>query len=200
MGHPPPLADPHVNDILIRPLQATDSLAEMTDLLHRAFARLGRSGLPCTCTDQSTATTARRASRGHCFVATVREKLVGTLVVERPRDLGVCALYRNARVASVHQFAVAPEAQGRGVGGQLLRHAEQWVAGEGYEFLALDTPAPAAHLLQFYERRGFRCAGQFQRADKPYRSALFSKQVARHAGSAGPWYSPHRHRWFGAAA
>ena len=42
----------------IRPLSSTDSITEITFLLHRAYARLGDMGLNYTAVDQSTDVTA----------------------------------------------------------------------------------------------------------------------------------------------
>ncbi|MBB2483905.1 hypothetical protein H5407_01560 [Mitsuaria sp. WAJ17] len=48
----------------IRPLQSRDSMAALTALLHRAYARLGTLGLHCTAVDQREATAARRVAGG----------------------------------------------------------------------------------------------------------------------------------------
>src|SRR6476661_6594606 len=53
----------------IRRLQLSDSLEELTSLLRRAFASLGRQGLNCTCVDQTAAVTRERVQLGDCFVA-----------------------------------------------------------------------------------------------------------------------------------
>ena len=50
--------------ITIRRITASDSLAELTELLHRAYARLGRMGLNYTAVDQSVEDTARRIGHG----------------------------------------------------------------------------------------------------------------------------------------
>lgn len=48
----------------IRPFSATDSVAELTSLLHRAYARLAQMGLNYTAVDQSPDVTARRIEGG----------------------------------------------------------------------------------------------------------------------------------------
>jgi hypothetical protein len=48
----------------IRPFSSTDSIVEITVLLHRAYARLGQMGLNYTAVDQSTDVTAKRMSGG----------------------------------------------------------------------------------------------------------------------------------------
>ena len=65
---------------LIRTLQPSDSLHELTALLHRAYARLGAMGLNYTAVDQSPEITAKRIAGGQCFVAEIEGKLAGTIV------------------------------------------------------------------------------------------------------------------------
>lgn len=158
-------------------------MQDLTTLLHRAFAGLGRMGLPCACVDQSPQTTARRARLGECFVAVCDGRIVGTLTLHRPQPRSDCPWYRRQQVASVHQFAVDPAHQGSGCGTALLRFATRWARDRGFQELALDTPAPATHLVQFYQAQGFRLVEQVQFPARPYRSALLSKSIVRHSAA-----------------
>ena len=181
-----------VTDLLIRALAPTDSLDELTALLHRAFAPLGRMGLTCGCIAQSVATTALRAARGTCFVALQGRRLVGTVTVERPDPANECARYRRPRTASAHQFGVEPGVQQRGFGTHLLGAAEQWAAAQGYTELALDTPRRARHLVDWYRAHGFTPVDHVRHAGKTYRSVVLGKPVAEIAPLAGMWRAPHR--------
>ncbi|MEP6503210.1 MAG: GNAT family N-acetyltransferase [Betaproteobacteria bacterium] len=136
-----------MNDLLIRRLAPDDSVDDLTNLLHRAFAPLGRMGLACGCVAQSVATTAARIARGTCFVALRQSRIVGTVTVEAPDAHSDCAWYRRPRTASVHQFAVEPGVQHHGCGTRLLTTAQRWAAARGCHELALDTPQRAAHLV-----------------------------------------------------
>ena len=178
--------------IQIRRLEASDSLEDLTALLHRAFGPLGRMGLPCTCVDQSLEVTRSRVERGDCFVALADDRLVGTLTLEGPDRRNECALYRRPDVASVHQFAVEPLAQGLGCGDALLQFAQRWALEQGYSELALDTPSLATHLLAYYERQGFRPVAQLQRVGRRYLSTVLTKTLAHHPTVASLWDSPHR--------
>lgn len=182
----------------IRPLAASDSLDELTSMLHRAFGRLGRMGLRCTSVDQPIEVTAHRASRGECFVALAGGRIIGTMTLEPPGHAASCPWYRRPEVVSLHQLAVDPSHQGLDCGKALLAAAEQWARRRGYCELALDTPADAAHLVGFYRSRGFRLVGEFHKPGKPYRSVIMSKTLARVPKHVPMWFSPHRTAWLGA--
>ncbi len=186
-----------MNTIQIRRLRATDSFDELTSLLHRAFAPLGRLGLQCTGVDQSVDTTSRRAHRGDCFVALADARIVGTMTLEGPERGSPCRWYRRPEVASVHQFAVDPLYQGQGCGKALLREAEHWARKRGYGELALETPLAAEDLVSYYQARGFKPVEQMQKPDKNYLSVVLSKTVSRLKRPASLWYSPHRAMWCG---
>lgn len=161
----------------IRPLEPTDSLAELTDLLHRAYARLGAMGLNYTAVDQDEAATGRRASRGTCLVATLDGRLVGTVCVRRgdPRD--TCAFYHRSDLAIVEQFAVDPALQGSGLGSRLLEAAEGLARAQGLRLAALDTAMPAVHLIRFYASRGWSVVDETQWPGKRYRSVVMTKPL-----------------------
>jgi phosphoribosylanthranilate isomerase len=63
----------------IRPLQSTDSLEQLTALLHRGYARLGAMGLNFTAVDQTVEVTAERIQGSHCLVALWNGELAGTV-------------------------------------------------------------------------------------------------------------------------
>ena len=152
-----------------------DSFEQLTDMLHRSFARLGMMGLNCTCVDQSVLVTEQRAKRGDCYVAVCNGRVVGTMTLYATDRESACELYQRDDVASVRQLGVDPTYQNRGIGKSLLAFAEHWAATRGYAELALDTPQPAAHLVAFYRGQGFRIT-DFQRFDgKRYDSAILCK-------------------------
>ena len=181
-----------MSDLLIRRLSPEDSLEDITALLHRAFAPLGRLGLTCSCIAQSTATTASRIARGTCFVALHGRRIVGTVTVERPDPAHECAWYRRPRTASVHQLGVEPELQQRGCGTQLLRVAERWAAAQGCDELALDTPRRARHLVAWYRAHGFAPLADVRQPGRDYRSVVLAKPVAQTTPLVAMWRAPHR--------
>jgi GNAT superfamily N-acetyltransferase len=162
----------------IRPLQLTDSVDAITELLHRAYAPLGAMGLNFTGVDQTRQETERRIGRGVCALALVDERLIGTILVVGGKPVAGCRWYSEPHVARAHQFAVDPEFQRRGIGGSLMEWAEQWAHRHGYLELAIDTAEPAEHLVAFYSQRGFRFIEFAQWAGKRYRSVILSKSLA----------------------
>lgn len=161
----------------IRTLSPTDSLDELTSLLHLAYAELATMGLNYTAVDQSVHITEERVTAGVCFVAESDGRILGTIVVEKPKDDPECPYFGQRHVASAHQLAVLPSHQRRGLGSRLLGQAEAWARANGYSELALDTAEPARHLVGIYERRGYRVVGSFQGQGKRYRSVFMSKKL-----------------------
>lgn len=171
--------------IEIRPLAARDSLAALTALLHRAYAPLAAAGLNFTAATQDTATTARRAAEGQCFVAVQDGQVVGTVTVagpyaenEAPWAAGV-PWFRERHTAHFHQFAVDPGLQGQGLGRRLVARVERWALEHGYRRMALDTAEPAAALRGLYTRLGYADVGQVQWEGKLYRSVIMLKTLDR---------------------
>ena len=163
--------------ITLRRLQVGDCLNQLTDMLHRAFSRLGEMGLPCSCVNQTPEITRNRIADGVCFVAVTGEHIVGTITLYPPDVNSASNHYRDVRIASARQLAVDPQFQGVGVGMALLRLAEDWARCEGYARLALDTPEPAAHLVAYYLRQGFRMEESLQFPGRAYRSVVFAKTL-----------------------
>ncbi len=163
--------------IEIRRLEESDSIELLTDLLHRAYSRLGEMGLNYTAVDQTTGKTRERIKDSACYVAIIDSKIVGTITA-RPTDaLSACVYFKHAHVASAHQFAVTPELQGSGIGRMLIQRAEHWATEKGFAELALDTAEPASHLVEFYGRLGYSKVDEVQWAGKKYRSIVMSKRL-----------------------
>ena len=162
----------------IRLLDPTDSLAELTALLHRAYASLARMGLNYTAVDQTAEVTAQRIRGGTCWVATHDAAMIGTILAQPTHPTSKCEYFTRPGVACVHQFAVDPDHQGQGLGRMLMQQAEQWATRAGYAELAMDTAEPATHLVDFYGRLGFRPVGSVQWGGKVYRSVVLSKRLA----------------------
>jgi len=161
----------------IRPLNDADSIGDLTALIHRAYAQLAAMGLRHTAVDQSRQTTAKRIHGGTCFVATLADKIVGTIVVHPTYDESPCAYFTLAGVAAAHQLAIEPAYQGLGIGRALLHKAEDWAASRGFRELALDAAERATHLLDLYTRLGYRPVGRVQWPGKDFRCVVLSKTL-----------------------
>ena len=161
----------------IRQFQDSDSIVELTALLHLAYARLGAMGMNFTAVDQTPEVTANRIRGGTCFVVDDGTQLVGTVLAKHNYTEHVCEYFTRPGVAIVHQLAVHPEHQGAGIGRMLLDHAEKWAIDSGCAEVAVDTAEPATHLVELYSRLGYKHVGFFQWPGKVYRSVVLSKPL-----------------------
>jgi len=161
----------------IRELGPDESVAPLTDLLHRAYARLGAMGLNYTAVAQDDDVTARRARKGTCLVAEVDGRLVGTLALHGRDEESEAAWFRREDVAVLEQFAVDPDVQGRGVGTALIDEAERRAGASGAAFAVGDTASPARHLIALYEARGYEIVDTVQWPGKVYRSVVLAKRL-----------------------
>jgi GNAT superfamily N-acetyltransferase len=190
-----------LEEIRIRRLQAGDCLERLTGMLHRAFSRLGEMGVPCACVTQSPEVTRQRVERGDCFVAMCGDRMVGTISLYAPDAASATRHYRDCGVATARQLGVDPQFQGRGLGTALLQLAERWARNRGYARLALDTPEPATHLIDYYHGQGFSVVERLQFAGRPYRSVIFAKALGRQKAGAARLVCRHgAHRLCAAGA
>ena len=167
----------------IRKLHTSDSLLELTELLHAAYARLGAMGLNYTSVDQSPEVTAERIAGGQCYVAELDGQLVGTVVVKPTYSHNECEYFTRPGVAAVHQFAVAPGLQGQGIGRALLQVCETWAREQGFRELAMDTAEQATHLIKLYTSLGYLPVSSVQWTGKVYRSVVLSKVLSEQAAA-----------------
>ena len=172
-------------DLRLRPLREGDDLQALTALLHQAYAPLGAAGMNFTAVNQSVGQTRDRVNGGHCLLALDgTDHVLGTVTLNRAFNPNTQAwaratpwFYRDD-VAHLHQYAVAPAAQGRGVGTALLAAAEAWARQQGCTGMALDTALPAQHLRQRYAAAGYQTVDEVQWAGKTYRSVVMLKLLA----------------------
>lgn len=163
--------------ISIRPLLASDSLDELTQLLHRAYARLAAMNLRFMATHQSVEVTRERAAQGECFVATSNGVLCGTILLRRVETTRGCAWYDRPDVTAFGQFAVDPGLQAKGLGRRLVGLVEARAREMGVAELALDTAEPATHLIEWYARLGYRHVEFADWKHTNYRSVIMSKTL-----------------------
>lgn len=171
--------------LVIRPYGSADSIAEITRLLHDAYADLGRMGFRYLATHQDDAITARRLGRGYPLVAYLDGHLVGTVTLYPPRPDAPVPWYRRPEVFYFGQFGVRPDLQKHGIGRRLLGAAEERARAGGATELACDTAEGVEHLRIWYAREGFRFIEFMDWAVTNYRSVVLSKQLGL-AVPAGP--------------
>ena len=163
--------------IEIRLLSDTDSLEDLTALIHRAYGQLADLGFRYWGTHQSVEDTRQRISNGECYVALSNSQLVGTVVVNLPENTSPNPWYDNHDVTTFHQFAVDPKFQKQGIGMQLLDVIERRAAELGARELACDTAEGATHLIALYKQRGFVEVGKADWGETNYESVVLSKNL-----------------------
>jgi ribosomal protein S18 acetylase RimI-like enzyme len=164
--------------VVIRPWRSTDSVEQLTELLHRAYAGLAAMGLRYWATHQSAEVTLQRIRQGTCLVAEDNGVIRGTIVFRNAAQTSGCPWYDRPDVASFGQFGVDPALQKNGLGRRLLDEVERLAAASGAGELALDTAEPATHLVGWYTRLGYRFIGHAQWQHTNYRSVILSKSIA----------------------
>ncbi|GJQ31102.1 MAG: hypothetical protein HBSAPP03_29860 [Phycisphaerae bacterium] len=168
--------------VLVRPLAPTDSIPEITRLLHRAYAKQVAMGLQPLAGRQDDATTAERAANSECYVAVRRdgpgERVVGVILFEEQERATFPSFFLKPHVAHFAQFGVDPEAQGMGIGRALLETVERRAREKGATELALSMAEPDRELYDFYVKRGYRFIEHWQWPYTNYRSCILSKAIA----------------------
>ena len=165
-------------DFLIRPYSPADSIPAITALLHEAYGSLARQGFRFLATHQDDEMTLSRLTSGDAFIAESAGQIIGTISVYPSWPDSPCELYRQPHVFRLGQLAVTPRLQGQGIGLALMQFAEQHARKRGAIELAMDTAEGATHLLDWYQRLGFRHVGYVQWNDTNYRSRVLSKTLA----------------------
>lgn len=177
----PPAA---TGDIRVRLIQPTDSISEITKLLHRAYAAQVAMGLAPLAGRQDDATTKKRCTSGACYLALLSdpthprgERIVGIILFHEVEDDKGPPWFQNKFVDSFSQFAVDPDVQGKGIGRLLLEKCERQAQEAGATELACSMAEPDRDLLQFYLKRGYRFIEHWQWPYTNYRSAILSKTL-----------------------
>lgn len=129
--------------------------------------------------DQSHDVTRSRLESGIAYVACYRNRIIGTATYypRVPADSDHPDIYKRLDVAHFGQFAVSPDVQRHGVGNLLMDRIEEKALEEGMQHIACDTSEGAAHLISYYERRGYSKVGYQQWPHAVYRSVILSKQL-----------------------
>lgn len=92
---------------------------------------------------------------------------------------GVLVIAIELQKFTVWSVAVAPGAAGRGLGGELMRFAEERAAALGFDAVHLYTSAKLTQRIAWYERLGYRFSHHEERPDR--RLTHLSKQLDRPA-------------------
>ena len=199
---PIPTPAPHTA-VTVRLLEPSDSIPQITRLLHRAYAPQMAMGLKPLAGRQDDSVTRERCLNSECYIALLGADATATAAAPRPGTNGAAGTRAgsSARIVGVilfeehekvtfppfflrpdvchfAQFAVDPDHQGLGIGRMLLEKIEERSREKGCKELALSMAEPDAKLLEFYLKRGFRLVEYWQWPYTNYRSCILSKRIA----------------------
>lgn len=162
---------------IIREFTNLDSIEDLTDLLHESYAVLADLGLNYVATYQDVEVTRRRIERGVCFVAEIDTRLVGTITYYPPSQSKGSPWLDSKEVAHMGQLGVRSDFRMHGLGTELMGTVEKAARHDGARELALDTAEPATHLIEWYERLGYRFIEYADWEMTNYRSVIMSKTL-----------------------
>jgi len=164
--------------IIIRQIEATDSIHELTDLLHRAFKSEGQHPYAYPVAKQNEETTHKQIERGECWVAELDGRLIGFGIVWPPRPVVRWRWYRPRQSAHLPVLAVHPDFQRLGIGTMLLNHCEQSATRMGAWELTASSPVGSPQ-LSLYQRMGYRIFRYALRSETNYVSVIFAKWIQK---------------------
>jgi GNAT superfamily N-acetyltransferase len=158
-----------------------DSIDEITELLHRAYATLAARGFNYVAATQSSEVTVSRLTSGQGYIARQidSDKIIGTITYyTKPRNAGdEPDYYKKSAVGHFGQFAVLPELQKTGIGHKLVKFVESLAKEDGKEEIACDTAEGANDLVAYYTRFGYRLIEHHQWDKACYLSVILSKSL-----------------------
>jgi ribosomal protein S18 acetylase RimI-like enzyme len=165
------------DEIIIRPFDVSDSVEEITRLLHRSYAQLAEMGLRYMATHQDDSVTLKRLVDGRSFLAERQGDLLGTITCYDSDHTSGSPYLDRPNVGHIGQFGVAPGFQRRGIGRRLFDRAESHAHEIGLDEVALDTAETAQHLIDWYERLGYRLIECVSWEVTNYRSVVLGKKL-----------------------
>jgi len=154
-----------------------DSVSELTELLHRSYKRLADMGLRFMATHQDDEITKRRLQKGESFVVEHDKKLIACITLYKSKGTNRCIWYNQEGVSYFGQFAVEPSYQQMGVGSKMMDFIESYAHEKQAKELSLDTSEEAQHLIEYYQKRGYRYIQHHKWDEVNYRSVVMSKKI-----------------------
>ncbi|MFA6043948.1 MAG: GNAT family N-acetyltransferase [Phycisphaerales bacterium] len=176
-----PAASQPETGVVVRRLLPTDSFADITALLHRAYAKQIAQGMKPLAGRQGEHVTRERATNSECWVATIAdggtERIAGVILLDEQEQATMPPLFRQPTVSHFAQFGVDPLVQGRGIGRLLLEVVERRAREKGATQIALSMAEPDTGLKDFYSKRGYQLVEYWQWPYTNYRSCILSKAL-----------------------
>jgi predicted N-acetyltransferase YhbS len=168
-----------MDEVQIRPWQASDCIEELTRLIHRAYRRNADLGFHFVATHQGLGVTRERLDAGYPFLASFDGKIIGTITLEYPVEIPHGEYVTDRPLALFGQFAVDPDVQRSGIGRRLIEIAEEKAVKLGAQEICLDTAQGADHLIGYYQRLGYEIRAEADwRPEVNYKSWVMVKSLA----------------------
>ena len=156
-----------------------DSVSDLTVLLHRSYKRLADMDLHFIATFQDEEYTRNYLNKGDCFVLTDSGKIIGTIFYYTEIWADAPEIYKRPGVVLFGKFAVDPGYQNMGLGSKLMDFIENYALENSKSEIVLDTSEKAFHLIDYYNKRGYRFEHYWQWRDVNYRSVIMAKKLKR---------------------
>ncbi len=163
--------------LIVRPFSKIDSVPEITELLHLAYAEWKDAGLQFTACDQDDAKTLHRLTEGTAWLAEVDGRLIGTIALIPGRESHELPYYRRDGLFFFSQFGIHPDFKGQGFGKMLYEVAETHARDLGGQEIACDTSIRATRLVQLYTAWGFAEVAHHDWNFTNYISVVLAKQL-----------------------
>jgi GNAT superfamily N-acetyltransferase len=166
------------DEVVVRRLTENDSIQELTELLHSGYRKLLEMGLRYSATYQDEKRTAERIFGKQCYLGLVDDRMMATITLDPPGTTKGCPYYERSDICSFHQFCVAPEYQGRGIGSFLIGQVERRAVELGAVEMAIDTAEQAQHLIDMYKHHGYRLVDRVKWDTTNYESVVLAKSLS----------------------
>ncbi|MBQ8070223.1 MAG: GNAT family N-acetyltransferase [Bacteroidales bacterium] len=153
--------------------QTAFTVADVVELIHRAFKERKDEGLFFSCADISVEEYIEKVGNGVIFVAvdTVSGHLLGTGVTHFRKDK------KGHQYGFNELLAIDPEARRMGIASAMLKARADYNLEKGSEYLASDTAVGADSSVKYHFKNGFRIVGMVSFPQTNYYSYVFRRQL-----------------------
>jgi GNAT superfamily N-acetyltransferase len=162
--------------VVVRPMNGDDSIVEITDLLHRSFAKGPTQPFGYPVIEQGQDIIREQIRRGKCWVAVLNGQFVGVGIVWPPEKIGRSSSCIRTFGAQLRQLAVEPSLWRRGIGSKVLDACEVGAMEMGALELWGSSPVGVRH-FSFYKRKGYRVVEYVSWPGTDYQSVIFAKPL-----------------------
>lgn len=173
---------PSAVPVTIRRFMTGDSISEVTNLLHRAYARQRAMGLDPLAGRQDDARTLDRIVNSESYLAFLdheqdAQRIVGVILLNEHERVTFPEYFLRPGVSHFAMFGVDPELQAIGVGQRLLDTCVRRAKELGSTRMALSMAEPDAALRRYYQRRGYEEVQRWQWPYTNYVSLILAKEI-----------------------